>query len=351
MRWRRALRSARLGINLVIALICGGCAIFASKAELRLVQQMQTESDPITRTEALGRYDTEFGPSGRLGDRVEKLRREIDDDYWAYNQDLGLKQEHVDNYLARFPEGEHKAEAVRRADQLRFFAEADEARRQAKLRAEEEERQRVEEENERQRARVRGGLERWLRTALQVPRWGTTVEALAALDDSFREQWTGDPAPVCVGDTCRRTLEAFYFFAQTGGTRLDRSISLVLQVDVREGRVYRLRGYYTGRGFVDWLEMGSESPIVEATEEERDMARDAMMAMFQGAVSTLLTGASEVEEPEEEGVLLEFRRGDIVATLREFPPTFAAGRVDGFEVTFEGDLTAQPAPTPEEAEE
>jgi hypothetical protein len=334
-----------VGVGLVLALLGCGCAIFASKAELRLVERMQRETDPVARADALQDYDSRFAGGGRLLPRVTGLRDQIDDGYWDYVSGQGLEQVHVDGYLARFPEGNHAGEARRRVDQLRYFAEAAAARAEAQRQAEEAERQRVEEENERQRARVRTGLERWLRTALALPRWGTTIDALAALDEAFREQWAGEPAPVCVADTCRKTIDAFYFFSQTGGTRLDRRLSLVLEVDMREGRVYQLTGYYTGRGFVDWLEMGSAQPVLEEDGESREMARDAMVAMVQGATDAVIPGTS-VEETTEEGVLLRFRRPPLVVSVREFPQSFTAGRVDGFEVSYEGEIGSDPAPAP-----
>lgn len=343
------MRSARVGVALLLmAAATAGCAVFASKAEYRLVEQMRSETDPVLRAEALSRWESEHAGDGRMGDRVAKLSDAIDDDYWTYLDNQGLEKRHAEAYLERFPEGGHAEAAQRRLDQLRYFAERDAARREAKRRAEEEERRRVEEENERQRARVRNGLERWLRSALEVPRWGTTLPALLALDESLREQWTGEPAPVCVDDTCRRTIEANYFFARTGGTRIDRSLSLVFQIDMREGRVFQLTAYYTGRGFVDWLEMGSDQPIIDATEEDHEMARDAMIALVQGIVVTQLPTASEVE-PEQEGTLLKFQSEQLEVTLREFPPTFTAGRVDGVQVTFTGDLAA--AAEPEESAE
>lgn len=348
-----AVRSTRVGViqlqlhlPLLIALLCTGCAVFASKAELRLVERMQRETDPVIRADSLVEYNQQFGGEGRLQPRVVAIRDEVDDAYWDYLSGQGLEEQHVEDYLGRFPSGSHAGEATRRRDQLRYFAEADAARREAQRQAEEDERRRVEEENERQRALVRAGLERWLRTALSLPRWGTTVDALAALDEGFAEQWSGEPAAVCVASTCRKTFDAFYFFAVEGSTRLDRSISLVLQVDTRDGRVFQITGYYTGRGFVDWLEMGSEQPIPEETLEDREMARDAMMAMVQGAVDTLIPGAAE-EESEEEGLLLQFRREQLLVRLIEFPSSSPAGRVDGFQVTFTGDLAAPVAPTPE----
>lgn len=343
------MRSTRVGVRhlpLLTAVLCAGCAIFASKAELRLVEQMQRETDPMIRADALVEYEQRFGDDGRLQPRVDTIREDVDDAYFDYLSGQGLEEQHVEDYLSRFPSGSHAEEATRRRDQLRYFAAAEEARLEVLRLAERIERRRVEEENERQRAVVRSGLERWLRTALSLPRWGTTVDALAALDEGFREQWSGEPVPVCVANTCRKTLEAFYFFAQEGATRLDRSISLVLQVDTREGRVFQISGYYTGRGFVDWLEMGSEQPIPEETEEDREMARDAMMAMVQGAVDTLITGATE-EESEEVGLLLQFRREQILVRLIEFPASSPAGRVDGFQITFTGDLSVPIAPTPE----
>lgn len=338
------MRSTRVGVALVLAVLgLQGCGIFASKAELRLVDRMQRTTDPVERADALQEYDSRFAERGGFADRVATLRQEIDDGYWDYLSGQGLEQEHVDAYLARFPEGSHAGEAHRRVGQLRYFAEAAAARAEAQRQAEEAERQRVEQENERQRARVREGLERWLRTALTLPRWGTTIEALAALDEQFREQWSGEPAPVCVADTCRKTIDAFYFFSQTGGTRLDRRLSLVLQVDLRGGRIYQLTGYYTGRGFVDWLEMGSQQPITDAAGESREQARDAMVAMAQGAADALMHGYSVVESTDE-SVLLQLRRGDVLLTLREFPADFEAGRVDGFQVTFTGDLAAAAEP-------
>ncbi len=334
-RTRRAATAVALA-----AALAAGCAVFASKAELRLVERLRAETDPLARVALLEEYDASWGATGRMGERVAPVRGEVEDGLWQHAVDGGLEEPAVRAYLDHYPEGRHAAEATRRLDQLRFFAEADAARVQAKRQAEEDERRRVEELNEAERAKVRTGLERWLRAALSIPRWGTTTEALAALSPEFRELWEGEPAATCVEETCRRTLTASYFFAREGSTRIDRSISLVLQVDTRGGRVHQLTGYYTRRGFVDWLEMSGGEVIDDETEADREAARDAMSAMFQGAVSALVPTASEVET-EEEGVLARFRGRDMEITLREFPPTFSAGRVDGVQVTFTGELAAQ----------
>jgi len=342
----RVQRAAPAALVLVVALATA-CAVFASKAELRMVEQLRAETDPLERVRMLSEYDARFAASGRMGERIDPFRGDIEEEFWQYAVRTGLDEAAVRAYLDHYPEGRRAPEAQRRLDQLRYFAEADAARLAAKRQAEEDERVRVEEQNERERAKVRGGLERWLRTALKIQRWGTTVDALSAMDETFREQWQGDPAPLCVGNTCRKTLAASYFFAREGSTRVDRSISLVLQVDTREGRVYRLTGYYTGRGFVDWLEMSGTELIEDESEEDRQAAQDAMLAMTQGAVDSILHGVSEIET-EDEGVLVMFRRGDLDVTLREFPPTYAAGRVDGFQVEFTGELAAAAAPTVDE---
>jgi hypothetical protein len=342
------MRSSRLGVALLLVVAqLLGCAIFASKAELELVNRLRDESDPLVRTEALRDYDTRYGEGGRLGDRVAPLRADIDEGYWQHVVNTDQQETEVQAYLQSFPEGAHATEAQRRLDQLRYFAARDAELREQQAQAEEAERQRIDEERERQVALVRSGFERLLVAALTMPRWGTTIEALAALHPPFRELWQGEPRPECTADTCRRTLTANYFFAQTGATRVDRNISLVVQVDTRGGRVYQITGYYTGRGFIDWLEITSEQVIPEASDEEREMARDAILGVFQGTIDSNLTGASEVET-DEEGVLARFRHEDLIVTLQEFPPTFAAGRVDGFRVTFEGDITPPPAPTPDE---
>jgi hypothetical protein len=331
----------RLGLRKASLLVaCAGvaaCTVFASKAELRLVDRLRAEEDPLARARLLADYDTRFGETGRLASRVDPDRQEIEDGLWQLAVDRGLEEREVRLFLELYPRGRHSQEATRRLDQLRYFAEADAARLEAKRQAEEAERQRVEQENERERIKVRTGLERFLRTALSLPRWGTTIEALSALDAGFREQWEGEPAPVCVEGICRRTLTAHYFFARTGSTRVDRAVSLVLEVDTREGRVHRLVGYYTGRGFVDWLEMSSEQTILEENGPDREAARDAMIAMTGAAVAAALPTAAEVET-DEAGVLVRFRSADLEITLREFPPTYAAGRVDGFEVTYTGTL-------------
>ena len=82
----------------------------------------------------------------------------------------------------------------------------------------------------------------------------------------------------------------------------------MLQIDTKNGRVQRFRGYYTGRGFVDWLEMGSDMPLLNETEEDREMARDAMMAMVQGAVMTVMPTATEEETEDEEEARDYYRR-------------------------------------------
>lgn len=340
------MRSTRLGVAVLLTLLCG-CAIFASKAELQLVNRLRDESDPLVRAEILHEYDTRYGATGRLGDRVEPVRADIDEGYWEYATNTGLQQNEVDAYLEAFPEGSHAAEARRRLDQLRYFAERDAQLADEQRQREEAERQRIDEARQRQAARVREGLEQFLIAALTLPRWGTTISALGAIHPRFHEIWSGDPAPECVGDTCRRTLTANYFFTQTGATRVDRSISLMLQVDTRGGRVYQLTAYYSGRGFVDWLELSSDQLINEESLDDRETARDAMMAMFQAAVDSNLTGAAEVET-DDEGVLARYRRGDLVVSLQEFPPTFTAGRVDGIRVTFSGELPTIDLPTPDD---
>ena len=340
------MRSTRLGVTLLVAQLCA-CAIFASKAELQLVNRLRAESDPLIRAEILHEYDTRYGETGSLSDRVTPLRAEVDEGYWQYAVNTELQQNEVQAYLEAFPEGDHAAEARRRLDQLRFFAERDAQLAREQAQREEQVLQRLEEERARQAELVRGGLERFLVAALTMPRWGTTISALGALHPAFNEVWSGDPAPECIGDTCRRTLVARYYFTQTGATRVDRSISLVLEVDTRAGRVYQLTAYYAGRGFVDWLELSSNQIVEAESLEVRETARDALMAMFQAAIDSHLTGASEVET-DDEGVLARFRRDDVVVSLQEFPPTFSAGRVDGIRVTFEGELPTIELPTPDE---
>lgn len=341
------MRSTRLGVALLLVVQLCGCAIFASKQELQLVNRLRDESDPLIRAEVLGEYDTRYREAGRLGDRVTPMRNEIDEGYWEYVVNTGLQENEVSSYLASFPEGAHAAEAQRRVDQLRYFAERDAQLRQEQLDREEVERQRLDEERQRQVEWVRGALDRWLNVALTVPRWGTTVPALGALHPQFNELWTGDPAPECVGDTCRRTVVGNYYFARAGATRVDRNITIVLEVDTRGGRVYQLTAYYSGRGFVDWLELSSEELIEEETLEQRETARDAMLAMFQAAVDSHCTGASEVEV-DDESVLARVRHDNLLVSLQEFPPSFTAGRVDGIRVTFEGDLPTIETPTPDE---
>jgi hypothetical protein len=311
--------------------------VVASKAELRLVQTMRHDQDPFNRAEALLTHDSQFGPRGRFQKQVTSLRRDIDEAFWRLAQSRGLDEGSVQSYLRYFAQGLHGDEARRRLDQLRFFAQRDQERQAAlaaeQRRAEEAERRRIEEENERLRDVVRGGLEQWLRTALTLPQWDVSMEYLYRQHSQLREQWGREPLPTCVQQVCRQTVEAAYFFSRPGRTRLDRHLSLVRQVGFRDGRVVQLTGYYTGRGFVDWLEMGSAEPIVEDNADTRELARDAILAVVQGTLATLRAAAIE-EEPQEPGELLRLRDGDLVISVKEFPMSYAAGRVDGFEVTY-----------------
>ena len=177
----------------------------------------------------------------------------------------------IELYLTAFPDGAYASQAKSR---LTAIAAIEQRKREEAARA-------AQLEQERQGARggaqphVGHALLRLLgEDAVRLDHWGAPIDQLARANPDFSRAFGRPPRPRCSSDECMKYYESSYAVPVPGGTRLERTMRLVLRLRMDRGRVTRAELLLPSWGFSRWKEIEERKPVVDGDPEARTQAVD-----------------------------------------------------------------------------
>lgn len=315
----RAFARHVLVLALVLSTVAAlaGCRVLGSKtdyADYRAVRLAQSEH---ARLLAMQRYAARH-PDGHWSDEIRAQRSQADDATFAAGKGSRAGLEH---YLAAFPDGAFAAQARSRLGAIELIEQQtrkDEARA-AVLEAERKQR-----EEELRRTWIARFASHWVRTLSGLSSWGEPVADVARDNPAFSRAFGADPRPRCSASECVKHYLGRFAIPVPGGTRVERSVSLVLRLQLGAGRLTRAELLFPERGFSRFFELENARIVV-------DSDADGRVAAVSWAVERLLPLLGELAGPkavaEPDYVLAAVERvaigpsGELTDTAAEDPST------------------------------
>jgi hypothetical protein len=319
----RALRSALLPCWLLPSLLLASCAAFVSKQEYADYRAVRLERDEGTRLVAMQRYVSEH-PQGHWYNELQVERRARDQAVFEAGR---ATRRGLELYLQAFPDGLFVAQARSRlaAVDLIEQRQRQDAERAAQLA---ETRKRA--EAERNRTWVTRFVGYWTKTLLGVSEWGAPIEQVARGNPDFSRAFGRPPRPRCSAEECVKYYDSPYGVPVPGGTRLERTMRLLLRLRLDQARLVRAELLLPSWGFSRWIEVEERRPVVDADPLSRAAAVQAVL----GRMLPLLDQLAGERETIEGYTLAEIAppaigpSGELVDTTVE-DPSAPANRIQG----------------------
>jgi hypothetical protein len=313
----------RLRNSLLALCLSTGCAAFAKKSDYYDYRAAHTAHDERIRLVAMQRYVARH-PSGRWYDEVQGERQQRDKEVFEAGKSdrAGLEL-----YLAAFPDGAFAAQARSR---LSAVAVIEQRKREEAQRAERLAVERKQRDAELARTWVTRFFGYWARTLLALQNWGSPIEQVARANPEFSKAFGRAPRPRCSADECVKYYESAYAVPVPGGTRLERSLRLILRLRMEHGQLVRAELLLPGWGFSRWQELEERRPVIDADPEARKQAVDWAIAR----VTPILDQLAADRQPVHGYTLAEIQKpaiganGELVDTTAE-DPAAPSNRIQG----------------------
>ena len=177
--------------------------------------------------------------------------------------------------MSAFPDGEFATQAQSR---LSAIAAIEARKREELARAAQLAEERKVREAELSRTWVSRFFGYWVKTLYGLDHWGSPIEQLARANPDFSRAFGRPPRPRCSTDECVKYYESGYAVPVPGGTRLERTMRLVLRLRMDRGRVTRAELLLPSWGFSRWKELEERKPVVDGDPEARTQAVDWAIA-------------------------------------------------------------------------
>jgi hypothetical protein len=255
--------------TLTLTAICGvtlaGCTMFAGKADYADYRTVRLAPDEPARLVAMQHY-VQHHPDGHWHDEVQAARTQHD---LATFEAGKATRAGLEGYLAAFPDGIFAAQARSRLSALELIEQRkrEEIARGETLAAERKARQ-----EELRRTWVTRFVGFWAKTLASLSAWGAPIPDVARDNPSFSRAFGAEPRPRCTADECVKYYSGSYAIPVPGGTRVERTISLVLRLRMRDGKLERAELLLPDRGFSRFSEVENRSMVVDSDEESRKAA-------------------------------------------------------------------------------
>lgn len=276
------------GARALCAWLLAGCAAFASKTDYADYRALRMERSEDERLLAMQRY-VERHPDGRWYDEVQRERALRDRAVFERGRS---DREGLELYLSAFPDGAFASQARSRLEAIAVI----EQRKRAEIeRAEQLAQERRERDAELSRTWVTRFFGYWMKTLLALDGWGAPIEQVARDNPAFSRAFGRPPRPRCMLDECVKSYESAFAVPVPGGTRVERTMRLLLRLRMEEGRLVRAELLLPGGGFSRWQELEQRHVVVEGDVEAR--ARAAQWALDR--VVPLLDQLAGGHEPIE----------------------------------------------------
>jgi hypothetical protein len=276
----------RLMLGLVF---CSGCTLLASKAdyadyrEVRLAQSLQT------RAVAMQRYVAKH-PNGHWHEEIQAARAGQDLAAFEAGKDTRAGLEH---YLRAFPDGAFVAQARGRLSAVALIEQRDQvARHQAEQFAE----ARKQRTDELRRTWVGRFIAYWIGTLTAMRSWGEPIANVAQANPQFSRAFAAQPRPRCTQDECLKYYTSQYAVPVPGGNRIERTLSLVMRLRLRAGKLERAELLMPERGFSRWYELENRRAIADGDPEGRAAAAAWAVERLLPIIAAAGTGLTPTHE-------------------------------------------------------
>jgi hypothetical protein len=245
--------------------LLGGCAVFADKADYADYRAVRLAADEEAVLLASRRYTAKH-PDGRWHDEVAADLRARETALYASRKG---SRTGLDLYLSIYPDGAFAPQARARLRAL----DAVRARRQRDAeRAGRAAEQRRARDAENRRTWVSRFTRFWTTTFLSLTRWGAPIADVARANPGFSRAFAASPRPRCTRTECVKHYASQYALPVPGGTRLERSVRLILRLSMDGGLLVRAELLMPGSGFSRWYELENRSAVIDEDAEDRGRA-------------------------------------------------------------------------------
>lgn len=218
-------------------------------------------------------------PGGYWFDEVEASRKQHDT---ATFEQRKASREGLEHYLRVFPDGAFAEQAEARLSAIAMIEQrkAAEARQLKKARD-----ARVARLREQRRTWVTRFLDYWGKALAGLSNWGQPIPEVAASNANFSRAFARSPRPRCTETQCIKYYDAPYGIPIVGGTRVERTMRLVLRLHLLEGKLVGAELLMPGFGFSRWYELEQRQLVVDDDPEQRAHAVAWAMEKLRALVS------------------------------------------------------------------
>lgn len=316
-------RPLRGGLVVLAVIALQACASFTSRSDYTDYRALRLAPDHDAKLVAMQRYVARH-PDGRWVDEVQRERKASDRAAFEAGKSTRAG---IELYLTAFPDGEYANQARSR---LSAVAAIEARKREEEARAAQLAEERKVREAELSRTWVSRFFGYWVKTLYGLDHWGSPIEQLARANPDFSRAFGRPPRPRCSSDECVKYYESGYAVPVPGGTRLERTMRLVLRLRMDRGRVTRAELLLPSWGFSRWKELEERKPVVDGDPEARTQAVDWAIAR----VMPLLDQIAPSRQPVSNYGLADISKpaisptGEMVDTTAE-DPSAPANRIQG----------------------
>jgi hypothetical protein len=247
----------------LFALCCSGCAVFAGKADYADYREIRLAPDSEARAVAMQRY-VERQPHGQWRAEIQSARSSQDVAAFEAGKDTRQGLEH---YLRAFPDGQFVAQARGRLSAVALIE-------QRKLAADRQTQELAEARKQRTEELRRTWIGRfigyWTQTLTGLKSWGEPIADVARANPQFSRAFAAQPRPRCTQDECLKYYTSQFAVPVPGGNRLERTLSLVLRLRLKGGKLERAELLLPEGGFARWYELENRRAVPEGDPAARE---------------------------------------------------------------------------------
>jgi hypothetical protein len=265
---------------LLLLWLTSGCAIFADKADYRDYRVVRMASDPDSRAVAMHAY-VQKHPRGHWHDAIQSERKSQELAAFDAGKDTRSGLEY---YLRAYPDGTFVAQARSRLSAITLI---EQRRAQADREAAQLAAARKTRAEELRRTWLGRFLNYWLKTLSELKGWGSPIPDVAAQNPQFSRAFGAQPRPRCTENECIKYYTSSFAVPIPGGNRIERTLSLLLRLKMRAGKLERAELLLPERGFSRWYELENRKSVDDGSSEAREQAAD-------WAIERVLSGISEL---------------------------------------------------------
>lgn len=249
---------------ILVACTCAlsGCVLFADKADYAGYRAVRMAPNTELRAIAMQDYIDQH-PTGHWAGEVQAARKSEDTQTFEAGKDSRAGLEH---YLRAYPDGQFVAQARSR---LQAIGLIEQQRKAASTQAEQLAVARKARADELRRTWLGRFMGYWLKTLAGLHGWGEPIPEVAKQNPQFSRAFGALPRPRCTQDECLKYYQSSYAVPVPGGNRIERTLSLLLRLRMRSGKLERAELLLPERGFSRWFELENRKPVSEGDREAR----------------------------------------------------------------------------------